>query len=188
MPATRTAVERLDLEPVRVGYGTTRAQSVALVVLRTAVGWHFLYEGFYKLMLPGWTRLGQPAAAWSAAGYLAVSSGPMAPLFRGLAHSSAMGFVDVAIPIGLTLVGLSLMLGLRSQWGCAGAMVFLALFYLSAIPTTGVPQSGAEGTYMVVSKNLVELVAVCVLFAFRTGRIAGLDLLWRGSDSWRTDR
>ena len=159
--------------------GTTRVQAAALVVLRTAVGWHFLYEGFYKLMLPGWSRLGQPAAAWSAAGYLAASSGPLAPLFRGLGHSSAMGIVDVAIPIGLTLVGVSLMLGVLTEWGCAGALAFLALFYLSAIPTAGVPQSGAEGTYLIVSKNLIELVAVCVLFVFRTGRIAGLDVLWR---------
>jgi thiosulfate dehydrogenase [quinone] large subunit len=154
-------------------------QSAALVVLRTAVGWHFLYEGFYKLMLPGWTRIGQPAAAWSAEGYLAASSGPLAPLFRGLAHSPAMGIVDVAIPVGLTLVGLSLMLGVLTEWGCAGALAFLTLFYLSAIPLAGVPQSGAEGTYLIVSKNLIEFVTVCVLLVFRTGRIAGLDLLWR---------
>ena len=34
-------------------------QKAGLVVLRTLVGWHFLYEGYYKLMLPGWTREGR---------------------------------------------------------------------------------------------------------------------------------
>ena len=45
----------------------------------------------------------------------------------------------------------------------------LTLFYLSAIPTTGAPQPGAEGAYLIVSKNLIELAAVLVVFAFRTG-------------------
>jgi hypothetical protein len=39
------------------------------------------------------------------------------------------------------------------------------------------PQPNAEGAYLFVNKNLVELAAVLVIFAFRTGRIAGLDLL-----------
>ena len=30
-------------------------QQVALVTLRTLIGWHFLYEGLYKLRLPGWS-------------------------------------------------------------------------------------------------------------------------------------
>ena len=34
----------------------------ALVVLRTLIGWHFAYEGYYKLMLPGWSRGGASGA------------------------------------------------------------------------------------------------------------------------------
>ena len=154
-----------------------RAQRIALVALRTLIGWHFLYEGVYKLMLPGWTRLGQPAPAWSAAGYLSASTGPLAPLFRALAHSPALGVIDAMVPIGLLLVGSSLMLGFFTQWGCTGALVFLAVFYLSAVPATGVPQPGAEGAYLIVNKNLVELSAVLAVLVFRTGRIAGLDVL-----------
>jgi hypothetical protein len=56
-------------------------------------------------------------------------------------------------------------------------MLMLALFYLSAIPLTGAPVPGQEGEYLLVSKNLIELVAVAVVLAFRTERIAGLDLL-----------
>jgi thiosulfate dehydrogenase [quinone] large subunit len=69
------------------------------------------------------------------------------------------------------------MLGLFTRLGCWGAMAMLALFYLSAIPTTGAPVSGQEGEYMLVSKNLIELVAVAVILAFRTERVAGLDVL-----------
>jgi thiosulfate dehydrogenase (quinone) large subunit len=156
---------------------TSQLQAIALIFLRTLIGWHFLYEGYYKLVLPGWTRFGQPVTSWSAAGYLSAATGPLAPLFRDLAQTRAIGAIDVAVPIGLALVGLSLVCGLFTQLGCAGAMCLLTLFYLSAIPTTGAPQPGAEGTYLLVSKNLIELAAVFVVFAFRTGRIAGLDVL-----------
>jgi thiosulfate dehydrogenase [quinone] large subunit len=60
-------------------------------------------------------------------------------------------------------------------------MALLAVFYLSAIPLTGLPQPRAEGTYLLVNKNLIELVAVAVVMGFHTGRIAGLDMLWRRS-------
>jgi hypothetical protein len=39
------------------------------------------------------------------------------------------------------------------------------------------PEPRAEGTYLIVNKNLIEAVAVGVLMTFRTGRIAGLDML-----------
>jgi thiosulfate dehydrogenase [quinone] large subunit len=155
----------------------SRWQGAALVVLRTLVGWHFLYEGYYKLALPAWSTAGAPLPSWSAAGYLKASSGPLAPLFQALAASSAATWVDAAIPIALILVGLSLVLGLFTTRGCQGAVLLLALFYLAAIPLDGVPRPGAEGTYLIVNKTLVELAAAVVLLASRTGQIAGLDLL-----------
>ena len=54
--------------------------------------------------------------------------------------------------------------------------MLLAAFYLAAVPTGGV-DIRAEGTYLFVNKNLVEACAVLVLLMFRTGSIAGLDLL-----------
>ena len=157
---------------------TSSLQKAVLVALRTLIGWHFLYEGYYKLMLPGWSRTGEPLKAWSAAGYLKASTGPFAGLFHSMAESSFMSTIDWIVPIGLLLVGLSLMLGALTQLGCWGALGFLTLFYVSAIPTTGMPQQGAEGVYLLVSKNLIEWAAVLVLLVFRTGKMAGLDLLW----------
>jgi thiosulfate dehydrogenase [quinone] large subunit len=161
---------------------------VALVLLRTLIGWHLVYEGLYKLMLPGWTRAGQPVNGFSAAGYLNAATGPLADVFRSLAQSTWLGAVNAIVPTGLLLVGLSLTLGLLTQAGCLGAMAFLALFYLSAIPTSGMPQPGAEGAYLIVSKNLIELVAVLVIFSFRTGQIAGLDVLrWANAETAAAD-
>lgn len=152
-------------------------QRVALVTLRTLIGWHFLYEGLYKLLLPGWTRDGARLAAWTAKGYLKASTGPFAPWLHRLADSGASGWIDIIVPVGLLLVGVSLMLGLFTRLGCLGAIAFLVMFYVSMPPTSGLQQPGAEGAYLIVNKNLIELAAVFVLLAFPTGRLAGLDRL-----------
>lgn len=151
-----------------------------LVTLRTLIGWHFAYEGYYKLMLPAWSRGGGRLARFSAEGYLRSAAGPFAGAFHAIAaHPSLMHATDLIVPIGLLLVGLSLMLGLFTQVGCAGAIGFLLLFYLSQPPLGGIPQPGAEGAYLLVNKNLIELAAVLTVMAFRTGTMAGLDGLFR---------
>lgn len=159
----------------------TTLQRFSLVVLRTLIGWHFLYEGYYKLMLPGWTREGQRLNEWSAAGYLQGATGPLAGVFQELGKSTMIAWVDIGVPIALVVVGLSLVLGLFTQLGCWGGLGLLTMFYLSAIPMRGLPQTGMEGSYLIVSKTLIEWAAVLVLTTFRTGEIAGLDLLRRRS-------
>ena len=155
----------------------TNAQQIALVALRTLVGWHFLYEGYTKLLYPAWGQDGAPVASWTSGAYLKAASGPLAPLFHWVGQASWIGSVDVVIAVALTAIGTSLMLGLLTQTGCTGGLVLLAIFYLSSIPTGSV-DARAEGTYLIVNKNLVEAGAVAVLLTFRTGSIAGLDRLW----------
>ncbi|HVF26961.1 MAG TPA: hypothetical protein VM943_01895, partial [Pyrinomonadaceae bacterium] len=152
-------------------------QEVALIALRTLIGWHFLYEGYYKLALPAWSPAGTPLAPWSSAGYLKSASGPLAGLFQRMLDAGWTPWIDGAVKISLLLIGLSLMLGLFTKVGCWAALLLLTLFYVLAIPTTGTPQPGNEGTYLIINKTLIEAVAVCVLLAFNTGAIAGLDLL-----------
>src|SRR5215510_6108558 len=153
------------------------AQQAALVILRTLIGWHFLYEGYYKLMLPAWSADGKPLPPWTSAGYLKAASGPLARVFQWMIDAGRIGWIDKTVKYSLLLIGLSLILGLLTRAGCWGALFFLTLFYLLAIPTAGAPQPGNEGTYLIVNKTLVEGAAVGLLLAFNTGAIAGLDLL-----------
>lgn len=150
-----------------------------LVALRTLIGWHFFYEGYYKLMLPAWSSEGVPLARWTSAGYIRAASGPVGRLLQRMADSGWTPWIDNAVKIGLLLIGVSLMLGLFTRTGCWAALCLLALFYLAAIPLGGVPQAGAEGAYLIVNKTLIEAAAVCVMLAFDTGAIAGLDLFLR---------
>ena len=153
----------------------SRAQQVWLVALRTLIGWHFLYEGYVKLLTPSWGADGLPVNAWSSAGYLRGATGPLGGAFHALASSPWIGHIDLLVAVTLAAVGLALMLGLLTQLACVGGITMLALFYVSAMPMSGVPEPRTEGAYLLVNKNLIELAALAVIFAFRTGRIAGLD-------------
>jgi thiosulfate dehydrogenase [quinone] large subunit len=152
-------------------------QQTALIILRTLIGWHFLYEGYYKILLPGWGADGVPLKPWTSAGYLQAASGPLARLFQWMIDKGWIGWMDATVKISLVLIGLSLILGLFTRAGCWGALFFLSLFYLLAVPTIGTPQAGVEGTYLFVNKTLIEAAAVGVLLLFNTGSLAGLDLL-----------
>jgi len=157
-------------------------QQVTLVLLRTLIGWHFLYEGLYKFRLtqPAWNPDGSgPMSAWSSSGFLQASTGPLGKLAHYALSHSWLPVIDKLVMIGLAAVGLSLILGLCTRLGCAGGLALLAMFYLLQVPTSGMPQPHAEGNYLFVNKTLIEGIAVLVLLSFDTGRIAGLDRLWR---------
>ena len=157
------------------GAGLSAAQQSALIILRTLIGWHLLYEGYVKVIGPMWTRTGVPMQPFSSAGYLKGATGPLAGVFHSLAASPWLPTVDLLVAWTLFLAGLFLLLGLLTQLGCVLAAGLLALFYVSAIPLSGVAEPRTEGTYLIVNKNLIELAAVFVVFTFRTGLIAGLD-------------
>lgn len=160
-------------------YGLSGLQQALLILLRTLIGWHFLYEGYVKLLHPAWSRNGAPLERFSSIGYLRNASGPFGDLFRTLADPAWAPWLDKGVAVALLVAGLLLILGLFTQIGGVVALGLLAMFYLSAVPLRGIPEPRAEGTYLIVNKNLIEAAAVAVLLAFRTGRIAGLDCLRR---------
>lgn len=147
-------------------------------MLRTLIGWHFLYEAYFKIVSPAWSRNG-PLAPWTSAGYLQGSSGPLGSIFHRLVNAGWTNWLDRGVKLALLAIGVSLLLGLFTRVGLWLALAMLSLFYLLYVPTLGLPQPNSEGTYLIVNKTLIEAAAVVVLLMFDTGRIAGLDLLLR---------
>ncbi|MGQ9651904.1 MAG: DoxX family protein [Phycisphaerae bacterium] len=84
-------------------------------------------------------------------------------------------FSDFSNKWGLTIVGACLILGLFTRLACLGAAGLLAMYYLAMPPLPGVPEGPSEGHYLVVNKNLIELVTVLMLATTRVGRWGGLD-------------
>jgi thiosulfate dehydrogenase [quinone] large subunit len=50
------------------------------------------------------------------------------------------------------------------------------MYYISNPPFIGLDATAAaEGSYLIVNKNLIELFSLFVVFLFPTGKIIGLD-------------
>jgi len=147
----------------------TRQRLVVLVILRVAIGWHLMYEGLSKLFQPNWTSMA----------YLLDSKGLLAWVFHSIAmNPTLLRITDMINAWGLTIIGFMLILGLRTKLAKLGAMAFLLLFYLAQPPLLDVQYMlPSEGSYLWVNKNLIELLALLVLYFFPTGHIVGVDRL-----------
>jgi uncharacterized membrane protein YphA (DoxX/SURF4 family) len=142
-------------------------QEAALLLLRIGIGWHFLYEGLVKLLVPGWT----------AAGFLAEARGPLAGAFHWMAaHPAVLRAVDLLNVWGLVLIGLALVLGAFSRLAALSGAALLALYYIASPPFPSLGANGvAEGAYLIVNKNLVELLALLVVAAFPSRGFFGVE-------------
>lgn len=152
-------------ETNRNGLATPGSLEYMIAVVRIGIGWHFLYEGLVKLLYAG----------WSSAGYLKSSTGPLAGLFQWMGATPAVvGVVDFLNIWGLVLVGLGLMLGLLAQKAAYGGIALLALYYLAYPPLFGPVSNGSDGHYLLVNRNLIEMLALGVIAVF-PGTSFGLD-------------
>ncbi len=149
--------------------GYSNLQLTALVCLRVAIGWHFLYEGVSKLLTPG----------WSSMGYLLDSKGCLSDYFISLAaNSNLLSIVDFLNVWGLIAIGIGLIVGLLTQVASVAGIILLLFYYLSHPSLISAKFSmPSEGAYLWINKNLIELIAITVLMLFPTGSRIGLDRL-----------
>jgi thiosulfate dehydrogenase [quinone] large subunit len=140
-----------------------------LVTLRVVIGWHFLYEGMVKLVNPN----------WSSAGYLLDSQGWFRGFYYWLASDPGLlKVVDFLNVWGLIAIGLGLILGMLTRVALSGGIILLAFYYLSHPPLTGLKYGlPMEGSYLLINKTLIEMVALIVLLYFPTGKVIGIDRL-----------
>lgn len=148
-----------------------KKQLSLLLALRLAIGWHLLYEGLTKLWQPG----------WSSRSYLLDSKGFFSGAFHFIAsQEQILTWVDQLNILALIVIGFSLILGLASQYGKIAGMVLLGLFYLSHPAWPGFSYAvPGEGNYFIINKNLVEIIALAVLWAFPTSHIIGIDRFFK---------
>ena len=144
-----------------------RLQITALFILRMVIGWHFLYEGLFKIFTPGWT----------SKEYLLTADWIFSGTFQAIAQSpgllSIIDFINMAL---LTFVGVSLILGFYSRVGSLTGAFLVMLYYVAHPPfgawATAMP---AEGHYLIVDKNLIEFFGLLVLAVFPASAIPGFD-------------
>ena len=138
-----------------------------LVLLRIFIGWHLLYEGIAKLLIPD----------WSSEGYLMGSKWIFSGVFHSLAaNEAALNVVDFLNIWGLILIGMGLVIGLFTRYASIAGMVLLFFYYIAQPPflgtDIGIPR---EGHYMFIDRNLVEIIGLGILAVFPSGMHFGLD-------------
>jgi thiosulfate dehydrogenase [quinone] large subunit len=143
-------------------------QRYVLVGLRLLIGWHILYEGFSKLLIPNWSSVGfLSESKWIMSGFSKwIISSP------GVLHA-----VDILNTWGLILIGLGLILGLFTKPAAISGAILLFIYYLNNPPLIGLEYSvPTEGSYLIISKTLIESMALVVLAVFPSGLFSGLDI------------
>ena len=142
---------------------------VFIAVLRIAIGWHFLYEGIVKILNP----------EWSARPFLENSRWIFGDIFRWMiSGETGMWIVDTLNAYGLAILGLALILGIFTTLATWSGAALLFIYYL-AYPQFGGYSYGApsEGSYLVINKNIIELLTLVFLSLIRSGNYYGLDML-----------
>ncbi|TFG97778.1 MAG: DoxX family membrane protein, partial [Calditrichales bacterium] len=158
MPSQSNSIRNENLSPLQRNF---------LLILRLIIGWHLLYEGVAKLLIPSWT----------AAPYLATARGFMSGIFNWIAsHPDLLRLVDLLNIWGLILIGVGLILGIFLRSAAISGIVLLGLYYIAHPPFVGldfgIPQ---EGHYLIVNKTLVEMIALAVIAVFPAGYVFRLD-------------
>lgn len=145
----------------------TSLQLILLLLLRFLIGWHILYEGISKAIIPDWT----------AAEYLKNSQWILTDFFQWIvSNPSVMSFVDFMNVWGLILIGTGIILGCCFKIAAVSGFVLLLLYYLATPPMIGLAyQVPVEGSNLIVNKTLIEAVVLLLLAVFPTNKFYGLD-------------
>jgi len=95
-----------------------------------------------------------------------------------LDNLGVLNTVDFLNMWGLIAIGTGLILGLFTRAAAISGAILLFIYYLNNPPLIGLEYLvPTEGSYMVISKTLIESVALVALAVFPSGSFAGLDLL-----------
>lgn len=131
-------------------------------VMRIIVGWHFLYEGLSKLMIP----------EWSSYAYLMESKWLLSGFFHWIiANPTILELVDAINIYGLIIIGLLLILGLFTRLASAFGIGLLMLYYIANPPfiESAFP---SQGHYFIINMNIIE-AGILTTFI-----ILGKDAFW----------
>lgn len=136
----------------------TKFQKISLFLLRISLGWLMFYAGVTKILNP----------AWSSEGY-SKSAKMLAPLFNWFAQPGILPSVNFLTEWGLTLIGISLLLGIAVRLSAVFGVLLMVIFYL---PILDFPYPNSHS--FIVDEHVVYAFVFMVLAGFNAGRAIGL--------------
>ena len=136
-----------------------KQQKTFLFLLRVSLGWMFFYAGLAKLLDPAWSARGYLEAAKSFGGF-----------YDWLTRPGILPMVDFINEWGMTLLGLSLILGLFVRLSSPLGALMMFLYYL---PILDFPLVGAHS--YIVDEHIIYIFLLLFLGSAGAGKVWGLD-------------
>ena len=188
MTTTTTRTSRSALAAIGTGATDRRGLSehesrvgeVALVGLRLALGFQFLWAFLDKLL--GWGYATPSDRAWihggsPTQGFLSgVSSGPLKGVFTSLVGVAGVDWLFMA---GLLGIGTALLLGVALRPAAASGVLLLAMMWFATWPpATLVDGEATHSPNPVVDAHVVSALALVVLAALAVHNAGPLGRRW----------
>lgn len=134
-------------------------QKYILFLLRISLGVLMLYAGITKVLDP----------AWSAAGYL-TGAKTFSVFFQRLAQPDLLPFINLVNEWGLTLLGVSLILGIFVRLSSVLGAALMLLYYF---PILQFPYPDPHS--YIVDEHIIYALALLYFASAKAGRVWGLD-------------
>lgn len=135
----------------------------AILLLRLALGWLFLYAGLTKIVNPEWSAVGFLNSAKTFSGF-----------YSWLASPNILPVVDFLNEWGLTLIGIALILGVIVRLSAYFGALMMLLYYF---PGLTFPYAGEHS--LIVDEHIVYIVAFLVLGSLSSNHIWSLSGLFK---------
>lgn len=137
----------------------SKYQKLWLALLRVSMGWMMFYAGITKVLDPKWS-----------AGFYFKDSQVLPGLFHWFGSAGVLPIVNFASEWGLTLLGVSLILGIGVRLSSVLGALLMFLFYL---PILKFPYPNAHA--YIVDEHIIYMFALLYFAAVRAGRVYGLE-------------
>ncbi|MEK9158055.1 MAG: DoxX family membrane protein [Patescibacteria group bacterium] len=133
-------------------------QKISLFTLRVGLGWVFFWAGITKVLNP----------TWSAGGFLN-SAKTFPALYHWFASPTMLPITNLVNEWGLTLLGISLILGLFIRFTAPFGVILMALYYL---PVLQFPYPNVNS--FIVDEHIIYIAGLLILTSFHADRFWSL--------------
>lgn len=137
----------------------TQFQKISLFILRVSTGWLMFYAGITKVLNP----------EWSAAGYLKGAK-TFVGFYQWLTSSGLLPIVNFLNEWGLTLLGVSLILGIGVRLSSILGAVLMLLYYF---PVLDFPYPNPHS--YIIDEHIIYAMILLLFASLRAGRVWGLE-------------
>ena len=130
-----------------------------MFVIRIVMGWLCFYAGITKVINPAWSSVGYLKSAQTFSGF-----------YTWLANSDWIGVVNWLNAWGLTLLGVSLLLGALVRLSSILGALLMLLYYF---PVLSFPYVGSHS--FIIDEHIIYILVLALLFSYNAGKKWGID-------------